>query len=80
MRDLFLGELPAVRMRIADAFARADADALRAELHKLQASCGFVGAARMLAAMIALREAPLSREAFARFEDAMDGTMRAALA
>lgn len=77
MRGLFLGELPAVRMRIADAFARADADALRAELHKLQASCGFVGAARVLAAVMALREAPTSREAFARFEDATEGTMRA---
>lgn len=80
MRGLFLGELPSVRMRIADAFAHADADALRAELHKLQASCGFVGAARVLAAVMALREAPTSREAFARFEDAVEGTMRAALA
>lgn len=80
MRDLFLGELPAVRVRIADAFARADADAMRAELHKLQASCGFVGAARVLAAVMALREAPMSREAFAQFEDAVEGTMRVALA
>jgi len=63
-------------MRIADALARADADAVRAELHKLQASCGFVGASRVLAAVMALRDAPLSREAFARFEDAMDGTLQ----
>lgn len=80
MRGLFLGELPAVRMRIADAFANADADAVRAELHKLQASCGFVGAARVLAAVMALREAPTSSEAFARFEDATEGTMRATIA
>ena len=79
MRDLFLGELPAVRMRIADAFAHADADAVRAELHKLQASCGFVGAARVLAAVMALREAPTSREAFARFEDAVNGTLPATM-
>jgi CheY-like chemotaxis protein/HPt (histidine-containing phosphotransfer) domain-containing protein len=77
MRDLFLGELPAVRRRIADAFARADADAVGAELHKLQASCGFVGAARVLAAVMALREAPTSCEAFARFEDAVEGTLPA---
>lgn len=77
MRDLFLGELPTVRMRITDAFARADADALRAELHKLQASCGFVGAARVLAAVMALREAPTSREAFVRFEDAVEGMLPA---
>lgn len=80
MRGLFLGELPALRMRIADALARADADAVRAELHKLQASCGFVGAARVLAAVMALRDAPLSREAFVRFEDAVDGTLRAVVA
>lgn len=75
MRGLFLGELPAVRMHIADALSQADADAVRAELHKLQASCGFVGASRVLVAMMALRDAPLSREAFARFEDAVDGTL-----
>lgn len=80
MRGLFLGELPALRMRIAEAFAHADADAMRAELHKLQASCGFVGAARMLAAVMALRDAPLSREALARFEDAVEGTRRTAFA
>lgn len=78
MRDLFLGELPAVRMRTADAFTHADADAVRAELHKLQASCGFVGATRMLAAVMALREAPTSRAAFARFEAAAEGTQRTA--
>lgn len=80
MRGLFLGELPAVRMRIADAFAHADVDALHAELHKLQASCGFVGAARVLAAVMALREAPLARDAFVQFEAAVEGTMRAAIA
>lgn len=80
MRGLFIGELPAVRMRIADAFAHADVDALRAELHKLQASCGFVGTAQVLAAVMALREAPLSRDAFVQFEAAVEGTMRAAIA
>lgn len=80
MRGLFLGELPAVRMRIADAFAHADVDALHAELHKLQASCGFVGAARVLAAVMALREAPLARDTFVQFEAAVEGTMRAAIA
>lgn len=76
MRDLFLGELPAARTRVADAFARSDTDAMRAELHKLQASCGFVGATRVLATVMILRDAPLSREAFARFEDAVDGTLQ----
>ncbi len=80
MRGLFLGELPAVRMRIADGFAHADVDALHAELHKLQASCGFVGAARVLAAVMALREAPLSRDAFVQFEATVEDTIRAAIA
>lgn len=77
MRDLFRAELPAARTRVADAFARSDADAMRAELHKLQASCGFVGAARVLSAVMALRDAPMSREAFVRFEDAVEGTLPA---
>lgn len=75
MRGLFLGELPAVRVRIGDAFARPDADAVRAELHKLVASCGFVGAVRVLATVTALREAPMSTEALARFEAAVADTM-----
>lgn len=77
MRDLFVGELPAARTRVTDAFARSDADAMRAELHKLLASCGFVGAARMLAVVTALRDAPMSRAAFARFEDAVEDTLPA---
>jgi CheY-like chemotaxis protein/HPt (histidine-containing phosphotransfer) domain-containing protein len=77
MRDLFVGELPAARTRVADAFARSDGDAMRAELHKLLASCGFVGAARMLATVTALRDTPMSTEAFARFKDAVEDTMPA---
>jgi DNA-binding response OmpR family regulator len=77
MRDLFRAELPAARTRITDAFAQSDTDAMRAELHRLLASCGFVGAARMLAAVTALRDTPMSRDAFARFEDAVEGTLPA---
>jgi DNA-binding response OmpR family regulator len=77
MRDLFVGELPAARTRVADAFARSDGDAMRAELHKLLASCGFVGAARVLATVTALRDAPMSTEVFARFKDAVEDTMPA---
>lgn len=77
MRDLFIGELPAARTRVVDAFSRSDAEAMHAELHKLQASCGFVGAARVLAAVTALRDAPASREALARFENAVEDTLSA---
>ena len=41
LRALFLDELPGMRTQIADAGTRA------ATLHRLRASCGFVGAARM---------------------------------
>lgn len=75
MRDLFAGELPATRTRVADAFSRSDVDAMRAELHKLQASCGFVGAARMLATVTALHDVPTCRDAFTRFEDAVEDTL-----
>lgn len=79
MRGLFLGELPAARARIADAFTRSDAEAMHSELHKLLASCGFVGATRILATVAALREAPTSRDACARFEDAVEDTLSAGM-
>ncbi|MCR6627094.1 MAG: response regulator [Pseudoxanthomonas sp.] len=47
LRQLFLSELPATRTACLDAFARADDAALRALLHRLQASCGFAGAAAL---------------------------------
>ena len=47
LRQLFLSELPATRTVCLEAFARADDAALRAQLHRLQASCGFAGAAAL---------------------------------
>ncbi len=47
LRQLFLSELPSMRTACLDAFARADDAALRAQLHRLQASCGFAGAAAL---------------------------------
>jgi DNA-binding response OmpR family regulator len=47
LRQLFLSELPATRAACLDAFAHADDGALRAQLHRLQASCGFAGAAAL---------------------------------
>nr|WP_298131133.1 response regulator [uncultured Pseudoxanthomonas sp.] len=44
LRQLFLSELPATRNACLEAFARADEATLRAQLHRLQASCGFAGA------------------------------------
>ena len=52
LRALFLDELPGLRARIVDADTRRDT------LHRLRASCGFVGAARLADAVRALQESP----------------------
>jgi CheY-like chemotaxis protein len=52
LRALFLDELPGMRARIVDADTRRDT------LHRLRASCGFVGAARLADAVRALQESP----------------------
>lgn len=75
MRGLFLQELAQVATRVSDAATRRDADALRGELHRLQASCGFVGAARLAAAVDALRDMPGDPTALAQFEGAAQDTL-----
>jgi len=50
LRQLFLDELPGMRTRIVDAETRRDT------LHRLRASCGFVGAARLADAVRVLQE------------------------
>lgn len=75
MRGLFAQELPRVATRVSAALANRDAAALRDELHKLQASCGFVGAARLGDGVAGLRDAPESAEAVARFEGALQDTL-----
>jgi CheY-like chemotaxis protein/HPt (histidine-containing phosphotransfer) domain-containing protein len=54
LRKLFLAELPSVCDRVRNAFRNEDFQGLHAELHRLRASCGFVGAARLLQATQAL--------------------------
>ncbi len=75
MRDLFAQELPQVSARVSAALADRDAAALRNELHKLQASCGFVGAARLGAAARDLHDAPDAANAVAQFEGALQDTL-----
>lgn len=79
LRDLFLKELPGQRQRIEAAAADGDAAAIRADLHRLAASCGFVGAARLADAVRALQAAPLESQALRQLGFAMDdllGAMR----
>lgn len=70
MRALFRTELPAQRQRVADAFAAGNHEALAAELHRLSAACGFVGAARLADAVQALRGTPGQDAALQAFMDA----------
>lgn len=77
LRELFLGELPQQRQRIVHAAIHADVSDLRGELHKLSASCGFVGAARVGAAVRALQAALTDRAALHALERAIDETLAA---
>ncbi|GHA70014.1 Hpt domain-containing response regulator [Cognatilysobacter bugurensis] len=58
LRALFLQELPDALARCRTAVHTHDDAALRATLHRLQASCAFVGAATLLECVHALRGAP----------------------
>lgn len=67
LRMLFLGELPAQRDAVVAALAAGDRESAAAVLHRLRASCGFVGAVRLEAAVCALQRAPASAGALQRF-------------
>ncbi|MFC5577614.1 response regulator [Lysobacter niabensis] len=54
LRRLFITELPAVIERVRNAFRNEDFQGLHGELHRLRASCGFVGATRLQHAVQAL--------------------------
>ncbi|HZH44370.1 MAG TPA: response regulator [Lysobacter sp.] len=74
LRALFRAELPAARAAVDDAARNGDGDALRAVLHRLRASCGFVGAARLEAAVERLHAAPRDAIALRDFHDAAADT------
>lgn len=67
LRKLFLAELPAVSERVRNAFRNEDFQGLHAELHRLRASCGFVGAARLQQAVQALGEDDRSHDRLQEF-------------
>ena len=72
LRGLFLKELPGQRQLIQMAAACGDEAAIRDELHRLVASCGFVGAARLGATVHELQAVPLDAQALQRLGFAMD--------
>ena len=75
LRKLFLDELPGACAGVRKAAQAGDVDAVRAALHRLRASCGFVGAARMAAAVAGLQDTPGSAQALACFEQAAQDTL-----
>ncbi len=69
MRALFVAELPAQAEAILRALAAGDTTSARAELHRLTASCGFVGSARLLDTVRALYAAPHDPPSVERFRE-----------
>ena len=59
LREMFLADLPQQQARILAASQRGDAAGVRAELHKLVASCGFVGALALRSAVQQMQASPL---------------------
>ena len=78
LRAMFLAELPGQRLRIAEGITSGDLATVRGELHRLVASCGFVGAARLGDAVRALQAAPLDPVALQAFTAAIDALQPAA--
>lgn len=70
LRQLFLDELPAQRQAIVTASTAGEVERAGRELHRLRASCGFVGAARLAQAVRMLEAEPRSASALQRFDDA----------
>lgn len=78
LRSLFLGELLRQRGCIDAAVRSENFDELRGTLHKLRASCGFVGATRLGEAARALQQRPGSRALYQRFSAVIADTLAAA--
>ena len=78
LRALFLAELPAQRDAVVAAARARELAGLEAQLHRLHGSCGFVGAARLSVAVLALRDAPDAADALENFVNAASDTLASA--
>lgn len=79
LRRLFLGELAAQRLAVDAALAAGDGDGASQVLHRLRASCGFVGAARLAQAVHALEADLHAPAALRRFDEAVEDVLGAGL-
>lgn len=75
LRDLFVQELAKSVYAISTAAERGDLDSVRGDLHRLRASCGFVGAQRLAAAVQTLQEEPSSTARLAALEHVANETL-----
>ncbi|MCL7713241.1 Hpt domain-containing response regulator [Stenotrophomonas mori] len=75
LRELFLSELPVARDAVGVALRQHDDGALRQQLHRLQASCGFVGASRLGRAVRQLHQSPESDRARRQFDAAVSALL-----
>ncbi|MEO5565066.1 MAG: response regulator [Luteimonas sp.] len=75
LRWLFLDELAAQRHAIVQALTSGDRAAAVPVLHRLRASCGFVGAVRLEAAVSSLQREPASSDALQTFVAAAEALL-----
>ena len=78
LRRLFLDELPGQRQRISRAFSEKDITGMHDELHRLVASCGFVGATQLSQSVRQLQLTPLDPVALAVLQSAADALLTSA--
>lgn len=78
LRELFVGELDGTREQIEAAADAGDTATLQGTLHRLRASCGFVGAERLGLAARLLSAEPASAPALQSFLDALAATRASA--
>lgn len=75
LRAMFLAELPDQRSAVLAALRQGDADAARDTLHRLKASCGFVGALRLKTAVDRLDAALDDAARVSEFAETVDRTL-----
>lgn len=80
LRGLFREELPGQRHRISRACMEGNEAGVRDELHRMVASCGFVGAARLGHAVRQMQATPLDRQALASLQSEIDEVLASARA
>ena len=80
LRGLFVEELPGQRHRISQACIEGNQAGVLDELHRLVASCGFVGAAHMGQVVRQMQASPLDRDALAALQSAIEDVLTSAWA